>query len=186
MIKDYLDYISIKRDELGGHAICPFAKSFLNKIKIIESKNFLKDAFQCMQNEVHPTLYLIYGSSKQFDKKWLDEFCEDHQEFARTKDLWLIWDHPDQINKITQGNEKKYFRITVQGGGCSGFKYNFRFDKETRNDDIIFNNAVIDKTSLDIISGSVVDFKKEMIGESFVISNPKASSSCGCGLSFSV
>ena len=53
-------------------------------------------------------------------------------------------------------------------------------------EDILFGKAVIDNTSLDIISGSVVDFKKEMIGESFVINNPKASSSCGCGLSFSV
>ena len=92
----------------------------------------------------------------------------------------------EQINKITMGVEKKFFRITVQGGGCSGFKYNFRFDKETRKDDIIFDNAVIDKTALDIISGSVVDFKKEMIGESFVIKNPKATASCGCGLSFSI
>ena len=92
----------------------------------------------------------------------------------------------EQINKITLGEEKKFFRIIVQGGGCSGFKYNFGFDKKTNKDDIIFNNAIIDKTSLDIISGSVVDFKKEMIGESFVITNPKATSSCGCGLSFSI
>ena len=92
----------------------------------------------------------------------------------------------EQINKITLGEEKKFFRITVQGGGCSGFKYNFGFDKKINKDDIIFNNAIIDKTSLDIISGSVVDFKKEMIGESFVITNPKATSSCGCGLSFSI
>ena len=92
----------------------------------------------------------------------------------------------DQIDKITEGLEKKYFRITVQGGGCSGFKYNFGFDKQTNEDDILFNKTIIDKASLDIISGSLVDFKKEMIGESFVITNPKATSSCGCGLSFSV
>ena len=91
----------------------------------------------------------------------------------------------NQIHKITHEGEKKYFRITVQGGGCSGFKYDFGFDKKINNDDIIFNNAVIDKTSLEIISGSV-DFKKEMIGESFVIKNPKATTSCGCGLSFSI
>ena len=91
-----------------------------------------------------------------------------------------------QINKITQSDEKKYFRITVQGGGCSGFKYNFGFDKDLNDDDIVYENAIIDKTSLDIIAGSVVDFKKEMIGESFVITNPKATASCGCGLSFSV
>ena len=92
----------------------------------------------------------------------------------------------NQINLITKGDEKKYFRITVQGGGCSGFKYNFSFDSKSNGDDIIFGKTIIDKSSLDIISGSVVDFKKEMIGESFVIDNPKASASCGCGLSFSV
>ena len=92
----------------------------------------------------------------------------------------------DQIKKITVGNDKKYFRITVQGGGCSGFKYNFSFDDKIEKDDILFNKAVIDKQSLDIIAGSTVDFKKEMIGESFSINNPKASASCGCGLSFSV
>ena len=91
-----------------------------------------------------------------------------------------------QINKITLGDEKKYFRITVKGGGCSGFKYNFGFDKKANENDILFNNTIIDKDSLDIISGSVIDFKKEMIGESFVITNPKATSSCGCGLSFSI
>ena len=92
----------------------------------------------------------------------------------------------NQINLITKGDEKKYFRITVQGGGCSGFKYSFGFDSKSNIDDIIFGKTIIDKSSLNIISGSVVDFKKEMIGESFVIDNPKATASCGCGLSFSV
>ena len=92
----------------------------------------------------------------------------------------------NQINLITKGDDKKYFRITVQGGGCSGFKYNFGFDSKMNRDDIIFGKTIIDKSSLEIISGSVVDFKKEMIGESFLIDNPKATASCGCGLSFSV
>ena len=87
------------------------------------------------------------------------------------------------ISKKPQGT---FFRIAVKGGGCSGFKYDFSFDDKINNEDILFGKAVIDKTSLDIISGSTIDFKKEMIGESFVIDNPKASSSCGCGLSFSV
>ena len=92
-----------------------------------------------------------------------------------------------QIEKITENDaNKKYFRITVQGGGCSGFKYNFSFDNNIEKDDIVFKKTIIDKASLEIINGSVVDFKKEMIGESFVINNPKASASCGCGLSFSV
>ena len=92
----------------------------------------------------------------------------------------------NQINKITIGGDKKYFRITVQGGGCSGFKYSFGFDAQSNNDDAVFEKVVIDKSSLEIISGSEVDFKKEMIGESFVINNPKAKASCGCGLSFSI
>ena len=92
----------------------------------------------------------------------------------------------NQIEKITKSDKKKYFRIAVQGGGCSGFKYNFSFDSKVEKDDIIFDKAIIDKQSLDIIAGSIVDFKKEMIGESFTINNPKASASCGCGLSFSV
>ena len=92
----------------------------------------------------------------------------------------------NQINIITKDQDKKFFRITVQGGGCSGFKYNFGFDTKTNDDDVVFGKVIIDRSSLDIISGSVVDFKKEMTGESFVIDNPKATASCGCGLSFTV
>ena len=93
----------------------------------------------------------------------------------------------EQIEKIISADQlKKFFRISVKGGGCSGFKYDLSFDNKVDSKDIVFGKAVIDKASLDIISGSTIDFKKEMIGESFVISNPKASSSCGCGLSFSV
>ena len=87
---------------------------------------------------------------------------------------------------LVEKTPKTYFRISVQAGGCSGFKYNFSFDDKVNKNDNIFNKAIIDINSLKIISGSVVDFKKELIGNSFVINNPQASSSCGCGLSFSV
>jgi len=92
-----------------------------------------------------------------------------------------------EIKRIISEQEKdSYFRISVQGGGCSGFKYNFSFDGKIEKDDIVFNKTVIDTSSLEIINGSVVDYQKEMIGSSFVIKNPQAASSCGCGLSFSV
>jgi iron-sulfur cluster insertion protein len=92
-----------------------------------------------------------------------------------------------QIRRITsEQGEDCFFRISVLGGGCSGFKYNFSFDEKIEKDDIVFNKTVIDKSSLEIINGSVVDYQKEMIGSSFVIKNPQAASSCGCGLSFSV
>ena len=92
-----------------------------------------------------------------------------------------------QIKKIISEQDKNsYFRISVEGGGCSGFKYNFSFDKKIEIDDILFDKTIIDKNSLEIINGSVVNYKKEMIGSSFVIENPKVTSSCGCGLSFSI
>ena len=87
---------------------------------------------------------------------------------------------------VSEKSTKMYFRISVQGGGCSGFKYNFSFDDKVNSNDNIFNKTLIDTNSLKIIDGSIIDFKKELIGNSFVINNPKASSSCGCGLSFSV
>ena len=104
-----------------------------------------------------------------------------------TKKIEFIDRAKKQIEKVINEDQlKKFFRISVKGGGCSGFKYDFSFDNKINNEDVLFDKAVIDNDSLNIISGSIIDFKKEMIGESFVINNPKASSSCGCGLSFSV
>ena len=104
-----------------------------------------------------------------------------------TKKIEFTSEALKQIDKIVLENTpKKYFRISVLGGGCSGFKYNFTFDDRYEKDDVVFNKTIIDQNSLNIIEGSIVDFKKEMIGDSFVIKNPQASASCGCGLSFSV
>ena len=78
-----------------------------------------------------------------------------------------------------------FFRIAVKGGGCSGFKYDFSFDKEIDENDLKHENIVIDKSSLEMLKGSEVNFTQELIGNSFKISNPKTKSSCGCGISFS-
>ncbi len=104
-----------------------------------------------------------------------------------TKKLEFTKEAIDQIKRIVTGNgAKKYFRISVEGGGCSGFKYKFSTDNNLESNDLLFDKTIIDKDSLAIIKGSTVDYKKEMIGSSFTIVNPKASSSCGCGLSFSI
>ena len=87
---------------------------------------------------------------------------------------------------ISRDTSKKYFRISVLGGGCSGFKYNFSFEDKVQDNDRLFDQTVIDNNSLKIIEVSIVDFKKELIGNSFTITNTKSNSSCGCGLSFSV
>ena len=93
------------------------------------------------------------------------------------------------VEKINQLISKKasgtFFRIAVKGGGCSGFKYNFSLDNKIDENDEKHENIVIDKSSLEMLKGSQVDFSQELIGNSFKISNPKTKSSCGCGISFS-
>ena len=93
------------------------------------------------------------------------------------------------VEKINQLVSKKplgtFFRIAVKGGGCSGFKYDFTFDSKINENDLKHKNIVVDKSSLDLLKGSQVDFSDALIGNSFKISNPKTKSSCGCGISFS-
>ena len=94
------------------------------------------------------------------------------------------------IATIVATDKSKYFRITVLGGGCDGFQYKFVFDNQNNDDDIIIETrkiaVIVDSTSLDLIKGSKIDYVNELIGSSFKIFNPQASSSCGCGTSFSM
>ena len=93
------------------------------------------------------------------------------------------------VERINQLISKKptgtFFRIAVKGGGCSGFKYDFSFDSNLEKNDLRQENIVIDKSSLELLKGSQVDFSQELIGDSFKINNPKTKSACGCGISFS-
>tara|TARA_Y100000996_G_C22478435_1_gene625160 strand:- start:855 stop:1172 length:318 start_codon:yes stop_codon:yes gene_type:complete len=89
-------------------------------------------------------------------------------------------------NLLASKEEGSYFRIAIKGGGCSGFQYDFSFDKSPGEDDLVQDKILIDKTSADLLKGSEVDFVKELIGDSFKISNPQSKSSCGCGVSFSL
>ena len=92
-----------------------------------------------------------------------------------------------QINfLLSKKDNGDFFRIAIKGGGCSGFKYDFSFDKKPNVEDLKFNNILIDKTSADLLKGSEVDYVSELIGDSFKISNPQSKSSCGCGVSFSL
>ncbi len=81
-------------------------------------------------------------------------------------------------------------RIAVEGGGCSGFQYEINLESTILHDDLVLTNnqasIVIDPVSLDFLSGATIDFQEELIGSKFVINNPNATSSCGCGTSFSV
>jgi iron-sulfur cluster insertion protein len=97
-----------------------------------------------------------------------------------------------QIAKILGEDEYKgmMLRVSVSGGGCSGFQYGFTFD-DTRNDtDLVIERngatVLIDDVSLDLLNGAKIDYVEDMIGSSFAIKNPQAKSSCGCGNSFAV
>ena len=93
----------------------------------------------------------------------------------------------EQINHLLSQKDKgSFFRIAIKGGGCSGFQYDFSFDKSIEKDDLKFENILIDKVSADLLKGSEVDYVSELIGDSFKISNPQSKSSCGCGGSFSL
>ena len=93
----------------------------------------------------------------------------------------------EKINQLVASKPSgTFFRIAVKGGGCSGFKYDFSFGNKVEENDLKHENIVVDKSSLEMLKGSLVDFSQELIGDSFKISNPKTKSSCGCGVSFSL
>ena len=81
-------------------------------------------------------------------------------------------------------------RVSVSGGGCSGFQYGFAFDGTRNEDDLVFSHAgvdvVIDEMSLELLEGAQIDFVEDMAGSAFRIDNPNATASCGCGSSFAV
>jgi iron-sulfur cluster insertion protein len=89
-----------------------------------------------------------------------------------------------------ENNPKAKLRTFVQGGGCSGFSYGFTLDEEQNEDDFVVEksgvNILVDSMSMQYLQGSVIDYKDELMGASFVINNPQAVSTCGCGSSFSV
>jgi len=96
-----------------------------------------------------------------------------------------------QIAKIVAAEAKPMMlRLSVSGGGCSGFQYNFELDdKETADDLVIAKDTIkvlIDATSLEFLKGSEIDYVDDLIGASFKVTNPNATASCGCGTSFSV
>ena len=98
----------------------------------------------------------------------------------------------DKVKQLVdeEGNPELKLRVFVQGGGCSGFQYGFTFDEEVNEDDTrMEKNGVtllIDAMSLQYLGGAEIDYKEDLQGAQFVIKNPNATTTCGCGSSFSV
>jgi iron-sulfur cluster insertion protein len=89
-----------------------------------------------------------------------------------------------------EGNPNLMLRVFVQGGGCSGMSYGFTFDEMQNEDDFDFAyedvRVVIDSMSMQYLQGASIDYKEDLMGASFVINNPQAQTTCGCGSSFSI
>ncbi len=89
-----------------------------------------------------------------------------------------------------EGNPNLKLRVLVQGGGCSGFQYGFSLDEESKQGDKLIENQgvtlVIDPASYQYLAGSEVDYTEGLEGSMFVVKNPNATSTCGCGASFSI
>lgn len=91
---------------------------------------------------------------------------------------------------LASQGEDKVLRVAVLGGGCSGFQYKFDLDENPAEDDIVIEKdgirVVVDTVSQPFLEGAVIDYKNELIGAHFAVDNPNATSSCGCGTSFSI
>ncbi|MDF1584426.1 MAG: iron-sulfur cluster insertion protein ErpA [Methyloprofundus sp.] len=89
-----------------------------------------------------------------------------------------------------EGNENLKLRVYISGGGCSGFQYGFTFDEDVADDDTQVENGgvtvLVDAMSIQYLNGAEIDYKEDLSGAQFVIRNPNASTTCGCGSSFSV
>ena len=94
-----------------------------------------------------------------------------------------------RLSEINAGNDGKALRIAVEGGGCSGFQYEISLGNPTEEDLVIEGDGekvIIDAASLPFLENAIIDYADELIGARFVIENPNATSSCGCGTSFSI
>ena len=94
-----------------------------------------------------------------------------------------------KVLAASEGNPSLMLRLSVSGGGCSGFSYGFSLDSEVTGDDRVFEyhgaKLVVDDVSLDLLKGSEIDFVDDLLAASFRVVNPNATSTCGCGTSFS-
>ena len=109
-----------------------------------------------------------------------------------SEDITISDSAAKRISELIAGEGKPdlMLRVSISGGGCSGFQYGFSLDADQNDDDLLFKRGgvkvVVDEVSLEYIKGAELDFVEEMIGSYFSLKNPNASSTCGCGSSFAV
>jgi iron-sulfur cluster insertion protein len=92
----------------------------------------------------------------------------------------------EKIKDLLRDNSEPFLRISVQGGGCAGFSYAFNFEDNKEEDDFEFGQVLVDSMSMQYLQGGTVDYVEELMGASFKVINPNATTTCGCGSSFTV
>ena len=108
----------------------------------------------------------------------------------KTQSITVTESAKTRILNLVETSDSNKFRVYVTGGGCSGFQYGFKFDQEIAFDDDEINftdfSVVLDSLSYPYLYGSTLDFVEDLSGSKFVINNPNAKTTCGCGESFSI
>jgi len=130
-------------------------------------------------SDIHNCIYIKV--IKRFDKYYKEAIMITISESAKTKIKDIL---------LEENNPKVALRTFVQGGGCSGFSYGFTLDEEINEDDFEIPlddyKILVDSMSMQYLTGAEIDYKEELMGSSFVIKNPNATTTCGCGSSFGV
>ena len=107
-------------------------------------------------------------------------------------DLKITADAVQRVQQLldSKDNPELMLRVYIQGGGCSGFQYGFQFDDSAQEDDISIEEGgiriLVDMLSLQYLGGAEIDYKDDIMGSRFLVNNPNASTTCGCGSSFSI
>ena len=128
----------------------------------------------------------------QIDGLNAENTMPDGNTISEEKKITLSEGASQRINELiaTEGKDAMMMRVTVNGGGCSGFTYSFDMDDKTNDDDLVFERdgarVVIDEMSLGFLLDAELDYVEDLIGSSFTFKNPNAASTCGCGSSFSI
>jgi len=129
-----------------------------------------------------------------YQMNWASEIgmtADDHRRRTMTTAVTISDRAARRIGQILKGEGTgAMLRISVEGGGCSGFQYKFDIDRDRTEDDLVIEQdsavVLVDSASQPFLAGSEVDFVDDLIGASFRVNNPNATASCGCGTSFSV
>ena len=121
---------------------------------------------------------------------WISWLMHTQSEHTEQNRFGLTESAGHKIASLLEAEKKPYFRVSVDGGGCSGFQYKFDFETTRTDTDLEFSNhgvtVLVDDMSIEFLENAELDYVEELIGSFFTVNNPNATANCGCGTSFSV